>query len=379
MHNVLIKDDISVVTLESSGEMAAYFRFAEKVYQKNPVWVPQILSDAKRFLRGEGKFFSHCKQRVFAAKRGKTIVAALEAFYDANYEAEWHEKAGFLGFFEAMADCEDAVRALVEKAEEFLRAQGAEIIYAPFNGMLANPVGLLANAYEESPLFLMPYNPAYYHDYMKTAGYWPEKYLAAYTMDLQSDTVRQVITDVLKAAKPSDVRIRRFDKKRFREEGYLLAKLYSQTFKEHWGYSPQKEDEFFEILEPFKPVLDADLVWFAEAAGEAVGFTICVPDFNPAVLKVNGDAERFWGIPFLYHLSKVRHGRLIAIGVSPDRREKGIGSMIMAHAYNAMIQKGYSTCEYSWVLEDNISSHQLAQKFHGEAYKDYIVYAKRLT
>jgi hypothetical protein len=43
-----------------------------------------------------------------------------------------------------------------------------------------------------------------------------------------------------------------------------------------------------------------------------------------------------------------------------------------------MLRKGYVKCEYSWVLDENKSSQNVAGKFHSEAYKHYTIYEKDL-
>ena len=228
------------------------------------------------------------------------------------------------------------------------------------------------------PVFLMPYNPSYYRQYFSRLGYKPIKELIAYTMDLLDDRLQRKINYVLRRSQSSEVKIRKFDRTRFREDSNTLAAIYSETFKDHWGYTPSSEEEMYEMLNPFKLVLDNDLVLFAEHEGKVVGFTLAVPDYNPIFKKLNGNFEFLNAFSFFYLAKKVREGRLIAIGVKSDWRGKKIAPLLVASAYSAMIKKGYTRCEYSWVFRENMSSRSVATKFYSDDYRSYCVYEKKI-
>lgn len=368
---------MEISQVQSASEIESFLKFSWQVYKEDPSWVPPILSDSRKFLKGEGKFFDHCEHRLFAAKEEGRIVATLAAFSDRLYQEHWNEKAGFLGFFEALPGKREAVQALFQAGEDYLRELGLEKAYAPFNGQAAYPLGWVEDAYRARPVFFMGYNPEYYHAYLQPLGYAAEKKLIAYQMDLKQECVQKRIREVLEKS-PEGVKIRSFNNRRFNEDAVRLAQIYSKTFNRHFGYTPSPEEEFLEILTPFRPILDPDFILFAESEGKTVGFALSVPDYNPAVQAVNGNAEFMAGIPLLFQIRKVKSARLIAIGVSSEMRGKNIAPYLVASLYRKMTQKGYRSCEYSWVLEENKFSRRVAESFYGEPYRNYRVYSKNL-
>ena len=88
-------------------------------------------------------------------------------FLDKNLIAHFNQKIGLIGFFEALRDQNEAVSKLFKYAEEYLIKSKIEVIWAPFNGDANDTFGLLSDAYDKDPFFRMPYNPPYYHDYLK--------------------------------------------------------------------------------------------------------------------------------------------------------------------------------------------------------------------
>ncbi len=377
-----VHSTIKIREIHAKQDVEKFLRFGFRVYADNSAWVPPLLEDTRRFLLGEGLFYDHCRHRLWVAEEEGQIVATLAAFCDENFQKHWNQRAGFLGFFEALPEKPEAVRELFEAGEEYLRQEGADFVYAPFNGYMANPLGLLVsavNSYEATPIFLMPYNPSYYQDYLARLGYQQEKELIAYRMNLTDHTVAAQVDHFVQAAKNSPVRIEKFSKKAFARETERLSNIYSKTFQTHWGYAPQSAAEFAEIISPFRSILDPDLILFAVHEGQTIGFTICVPDYNPIVRKLQGNVNWLGGLPFLLQMRGLREARLIAIGVLNEWRGKDIAPNLAAHAFHHMRQKGYRQCEYSWVLKENHASRRVAEKFGGVDYRDYAVYSKKLV
>jgi len=370
---------IKIQEIDKNKQIDAFIRFAWQVYEKYPAWVPPLVEQTKAFLLGKSLFFQHCEHKLFVALKDDKIVATAAAFYDKDLTSHYKRKIGLIGYFEALPKQDKAVKELFKHAEKFLVDKGAKIIWAPFNGNIIFGLALSADAYDEYPLFLMPYNPPYYHSYFWKNGYKKLKETVAFTTDLMDDKVRRKISYVKRKARKSKVRIRPIDLKKFKEEIFRFGSIYGETFKKHWGYVPQSNEELYEMLEPFKMALEKDFVLFAEYKGKTIGFVLCAPDYNFILKNLDGNLNVLKLFAFLRLKKRIRKARLIAIGVSGGYRGQNIAPLLIANAYDAMIKKGYTTVEYSWVLAENIPSQKAIRKFHGKVYKHYAVYQKKLT
>jgi|GEM_PF-1867996 len=369
---------VQIVPVSNDRELNEFIQFRWTVYRDNPVWVPPIVQDEKKFLSGKTKFFTHCRHRLFLAREQGRVTATAACFSDSAYKRHWNENAGFLGYFEALPEKKESVTEILKASESWLREEGIETVYGPVNGHIANPAGMLMNAYNESPVCLMSYNPSYYHAYFKQGGYNPFKELLALEMDLLDGALKRKVGFIMKKAAQSQVRVRRFDKTRFEEDSRNLARIYSYTFDRHWGFSPLSEDEICEILFSLKAVIDYDLMLFAEAEGKTVGFVFGLPDYNPIVKKLDGNITVF-SLPVFFRMKKqLRGARILAWGALAEWRGRNVVPVLATCAYNALIKKGYTVCENSWILKENVSSQKTAHKFHSRVYKNYMVYKKDL-
>ena len=89
------------------------------------------------------------------------------------------EQVGFFGFFESVREPEVAA-ALMAAAEDNMRGRGMPAIRGPFNFSTNEECGMLVEGFDEPPVFMMPYNPRYYPDFMTDLGYRKAKDLWAY-------------------------------------------------------------------------------------------------------------------------------------------------------------------------------------------------------
>ena len=131
-----------------------------------------------------------------------------------------------------------------------------------------------------------------------------------------------------------------------------------------------------------KPLLMPDLVWLAEIDGESVGFILCMPDINVALKKINGRLATM-GLPIglaklLYHKSRLKSVRLVALGVISKYRRHGIAEMLVLNVIEeAMVKRGF-VGEASLILENNVLMNRFMEAIGAEKYKTYRIYRRAL-
>ena len=109
----------------------------------------------------------------FAAWSDGRLVARVSAVVNHRYNEHWNERIGQLIHFEALPDEDDAVRAMLDEAVDWLRRRGMKAARSGFAAFLDYPYAI--DNYGELPSFLLRGNPDYYHRYFKNAGFATEK------------------------------------------------------------------------------------------------------------------------------------------------------------------------------------------------------------
>jgi GNAT superfamily N-acetyltransferase len=178
------------------------------------------------------------------------------------------------------------------------------------------------------------------------------------------------------------VTIRPGNLKNIREESRRLRQIYNQAWEKNWGFVPFTEAEFEFMTHELKQLVIPEFTLIAEIGDEPAGFILCVPDINVALRHINGRLTTF-GLPIglvklLYHKSRTRTARLIALGVIEKYRRTGIAEMLVLRIIeDAMIKRGF-TGELSLTLEDNHMINRFLEAIGAAKYKTYRIYSRAL-
>jgi ribosomal protein S18 acetylase RimI-like enzyme len=108
---------------------------------------------------------------------------------------------------------------------------------------------------------------------------------------------------------------------------------------------------------------------------------IGVPDINVALRHINGRLTRF-GLPvglvkLLYYRTKIRTGRLVALGVVEKYRRAAVAEMLVLQVMDEAFRLGF-TGELSMTLEDNVLINRFVEALGAERYKTYRIYSRRV-
>ena len=348
---------IEITQVASRAERDAFIRFPWRIYANDPAWVPPLLLERKEFLnREKHPFYEHGDAALFLARSGGEIVGRIMASDDPKYNALHQSNVGCFGLFESINDSEVAA-ALFRAAENWLRGKGRDEIMGPIDYSTNYVCGLLIDGFEHPPTLLTSHNPPYYAVLIESCGFAKIKDFYAWWFPDATAGAARLRRLAHKFAKRNLVSIRPGNTKNIREESRRLRKIYNQAWEKNWGFVPFSESEIEYMTKELKPIVVPDWTLIAEVDGEPVGFILGVPDINVALQKIDGRLTRL-GLPIgliklLYHKSRIKKARLIALGVIEEYRRAGVAEMLVLRVMEeGMIKRGFSF-ELSMTLEDN--------------------------
>ncbi|MBN1686663.1 MAG: hypothetical protein JW852_08410 [Spirochaetales bacterium] len=374
-------NSLTVHPVTNRRDLRRFLVFPWHIYRggdKYPSWVPPLLFDEMdTHNTNKNPFYDHAEMQRFIAYRDGKPVGRIGAIIDHSYN-EYHEsKTGFFGFLEQEND-ETISAALFEAAESWLADQGIKDVLGPMNPSSNHMLGLLINGFDAPACVMMPYNPPYYADIITGRGYSPAKDLYAYriesTRPLPERTVR--IAGILE--KETEVEIRPIDMKNLRREVQLIREIYNDAWRDNWGFVPWTPAEMDHMIGIFKLICIPDLVLLAFMKGEAVGFSMAIPDINQVLIRMNGRLFPFAFVKFLYLKSKIDRIRVAVFGVKRKQQGLGIDALFFAHTYQNAKRHGIKEGEFSWILEENLDARRLLENWGAEMYRTYRIYKKEI-
>jgi GNAT superfamily N-acetyltransferase len=379
--------EVTIRSMKTPDEREAFITFAWKVYEGNPYWVPPLINERKHFLDpAHNPFFEHAEADYFMAFRGDEPVGTIAAFTNRAYNEFQDVNVGYFGFFEVLED-QEAAHALLRTAENWARRAGHNAIMGPAQFSTNDEAFLLIDGFDDPPRALMTYNPPYYQAFIESAGYPKVMDVWAYSIKI-SDFIEQMpeklerVVEKVKARGRFHVRPVRL--KDWDNEVARVKRIYHGSWERNWGFVPFTDAEFDQFTVNLKPILDPDLALIVEVDGEAVGFSLSIPDLNEPLLKAyprKSVPETITMLKLLWHW-KVRKQlswlRVVALGVLPEYRAKGVDAMMYLETSKRAVPKGFKWAEMSWILENNMMMNRSIQMLGGKVYKTYRMYEKKL-
>lgn len=356
------------------ADRKAFVEVPYRLYRDHPVWVPPLrIMDKALMDARKNPFFQHAAVQHFLAHRGDRVVGRIAAIENRRHNEFHGDRVGFFGFFDAEPDPE-AARGLVDAARTWTKERGLGPLRGPVNYSTNDSCGVLVDGFDLPPMILMPYNRPDYDELLRGTGLAPAKDLVALWIPTPEAVPERFERIVQRALDRRRIKLRPIDLAQFDEEIPRLRDVYNQSWELNWGFVPSTDDEFQHLAKEMKPLLDPHLSAVAEVDGEPVGFSIVVKDLNEILRPLRGRLFPLGVFRLLLGMKRIRARRIVALGVIPSARGRGVNEAFFAHALRGARETGVSGGEAGWVLEDNAPMQAPILAAGGTVTKRYRLY-----
>ncbi len=377
---------IEIRPIAKGAEFETFFRFPWRHYAADPNWAPPLVSMRRQLLdKSKHPAWKYMEGEFFAAWRAGEMLGTIAAFVNHEHNRYHSENIGFFGVFESVDETAVA-SALLEAAGEWLRARGLDAIRGPASFTTNEECGLLVDNFS-LPVILMPYNPPYYADLLESAGY--EKVMDTYCIYQDRATIEasgslaRLERLVARAAQRSGISVRPMNGRDKKAEFERFQEIYNAAWEKNWGFIPMNDEELRALVADLGMLVEADLAFFAEIAGEPVGFALTIPNFNEALRRARprpGMPEFITMAQVLWHWKirkSIRGLRMPLMGVKSEHRNKGVELAMLLEMMKALLPSRYDYLDSGWILETN-PLIKISLSLGGKIYKTHRFYEKSL-
>ena len=359
-------------------ELRRFVDLPYRLHSREPLWVPPLRFDVRRRLARKNPFFDHGNAECFLAERAGVAVGRIAAIVNRLHDETHGDGAGFFGFFECEHDL-PAARALFDAAAEWIRGHGHRVLRGPASFSTNDECGLLVDGFDTPPTLLTTWNPRYYVELVEGAGFRPAQDLLGFWGGHPEHPVpppARLDRAMSRLLERLGLTLRPLDSRRFRDEVETVRGLYNRAWEHNWGFVPLTDRELSQMAKELRPFHIADLVPFAELAGEPVGFGLGLPDLNEVLRKnrrgrlVPGLVRVLWALK----RARFRRMRILLLGVRPDFRGRGVDALLWHWIWTRSGRRGIGWGEASWILADNAGMRNAAERMEFRAYKTWRIY-----
>ncbi|WP_066796428.1 GNAT family N-acetyltransferase [Sphingomonas soli] len=380
---------LSIRPVITKADTKAFVEIAYRLNSGDPNWVPPLRSEeyAKISPKKNG-WFSHAEAQFFIAERGGKVVGRISAHIDflaleMPPEQGFGPGTGFWGMFDA--EDQNAAKALINAAEDWLRKKGMTRAVGPISLSIWEEPGLLVKGYDHSPTVLMGHHNPQYRGWIEAMGYGAVKKLQTYELDIEKGFPPLIGRIVAAGEKNARIHIRKVNKAKFAEEAQIILAILNDAWSDNWGFIPLTQPEIDDVGKKLKPLVFEDLIHIAELDGEPVAFMVTLPDMNEALKPLKGSLLPFGWAKLLLWLRKPRAHtmRVPLMGVvkrlQASRMASQLAFMMIEYSRRAAVTN-YGTLrgEIGWVLDDNQGMNAIADAIESTVNREYLIYAKPL-
>ena len=132
------------------------------------------------------------------------------------------------------------------------------------------------------------------------------------------------------------------------------------------------------MLEPFRDIVDPELILFADADGEIVGWFPGIANLNEYLQKANGLRYPWDYIKLRWRMRRQPECLAVkSVLVLPEYWDTGAALLLFDEMVKRARAKGYKWIDLSLTSEDNPYTPALAERMGAKLYKRYRTYRLR--
>jgi len=370
-----------VLRVSGRKDQGEFLNLAWRLYKDDPNWVPPLLQNIKELVGfRKHPFYDNATVENFLVRKDGLVVGRVSAIVNHGHNERFKEKRGFFGFFECIDD-HQAAKELFAAACRHLVSQGMTDVRGPCNPSLNYEVATLVDGFDTPPTFMMTYNPPYHDQLIKSCGF--EKCEDCYAYEGVVSQIANldpklafVATEVKRRF---NVKVRRFDLKRFDEEVKLFLDIYNKSLVATWGFVPLSPAEVAHQAKGLRHLIDPKITTVIEVDGKPIGSGLGLLDFNPIIKQIKGRLFPFGFIRLLMSKRKLKRVRLMSTNVLPEYQRWGFGLLALERMLPDILEMGITHGEFSWVLESNHLSRSSLERGGVKRAKTYRFYDRSLA
>lgn len=335
--------------------------FANKLYQDNSCYVPDMLSSQiADFDQHKNPAFDYCQAKCFLAYRGRKIVGRIAAIYNTHACQKYGQQQ--LRFSHAdYIDDDEVVDALFQAVEDWAHELGCNSVHGPLGFSDLDREGLLVEGFDHLSQFFVYYNHPYYSKHMERLGYGKDIDWIEHRITLPTTYPDQRLEKLDRLATAMQQRLHlRFAPLKNRKSIIPYVRgvfhLYNEAYVKLYGMVALTPAQIDKYVNEFLPLVnERTTAILLDEKDDVVAFGVVAPSISLAQRKSAGNMLPMgW-----FHLLRALKGKndtldLLLIAVHPHLQGKGVNAIILTQLLKFAVEDGFKYAETGPTLENNI-------------------------
>lgn len=366
------------------GNIRDFLDVVDRIYADDPRYIRPLDMELKERLDPKkNPFFEHGEGVVFTAYEGGKCVGRVTAQIDRGHLARHKDDAGFFGFLDTIDD-EEVAKALLAKAEAWLKGKGMKVARGPLSLNINEEMGCLVDGFDSPPVLMNPHHRPYQGGLIERAGYAKAKDVFGWRYEVGEPNARVRKAQEEIRAMP-EVVARPMDKKNIDRDVSIALDVFNDAWQDNWGYVQMTRKEADKMAADLKMFLVPEITRLVLIDNQPAAVAIALPNVNELIGDLRGRLFPTGLVKLLYRLKieGAKSGRLLILGIKKkfrlQRKYAGLSLYLYAELNDGGKRCGMTWGELGWTLEDNAAVNTGIKLMGAKKYKTYRVYEKNLS
>lgn len=373
-----MNNDIEIREVINDRDLEQFVRFPIELYSGNSCFVPPIVEDEMRILRGsDNPVFNYCKVKYWLAIRNKKVVGRVAGIINEAFIDKWAKRYARFGWLDFIDD-EQVAKLLIESVEQWAISEGMEALNGPLGFTDFDPEGILIEGFNEKSTIVQRYNAPYYMTYLERAGYIKDADWVEYQITIPNAVPEKFQVAANFLLDRYKLKVLKFNKKDeilpyVKEIFNIINDIYGLMY----GFVPITNDLRDFYISRYLPFLDPELLAIiVDENDKVVSFGITMPSLSDVFRKANGSLTKLKAMALTGLKPKTDTVDMYFIGVRPDYINKGLSAVLISEIGKKLISRGFKCAETNMEYESNEAVQALWKHFSARMHKRRRCYLK---
>lgn len=336
----------------------SFFDAPYHAYRGDTQFVQPMRAELRRMLdpKANPLFRGGAPHELWTAVRDRVPVGRLVCHVHPASNAKFGWRRAYYGFFECTDDLAVA-RALMERAQDFARAQGCDTLIGDFSLTAMQQIGVVTGGFERRAYVDQRWNPAHLPGLLTALDFTMTFPMRTFEVDLARVPLDALEREFVAPARAdASLRWTTVDRKRLPEHLEEIRQVLNDSFAENPMFVPLTADEMRFQSDGLSLVIDPAITQLVHDAEGPAAVMVCIPDLNP-FLRATRSRYSLRTLGALWRL-RTRRDRAVVIFGGVARRHQGrrIAGAVIAIVARALLDRGYRTLGVTWISDENQAS-----------------------
>jgi len=371
---------IAEIDTRNRKQTRQYLVFPFIVYDSCPQWVPMLEMDAKKMLnRDRFSYYQESDAAFFMAfsdddePLGRIAVLENRRFNSFNQSS-----AAFFYLFEVVENFA-AAKMLIDAAIKWAKSRGLTEIIGPKGFTALNGLGMLVRGFEYRPAVGIPYNHAYYPQFIEKMGFVGEREIVSGYLKRGHQLPEKVRLVAERVQERRGLTVKRFySRADLRRMLPYLKDLYNGSLVGTSGNAPLTDEEVKEMADQILWFDDPRLIKVFYKDEQPVGFLLAYPDISTAFQKTKG---RLWPFGWMQLLLELKHTDWLNIngaGIIEEYRGMGGTAVLFNEMAKSVLDGPYIHADLVQIGTENERMQREISSIGIDFYKAHRIYHRSI-